>query len=90
MFSAIRYTECSRSCGGGVQSSKRDCNSPTPNNGGKYCVGQRIRYESCNVQDCPAEDGDFREKQCADMNGNTFDIPGISPNVRWIPKYAGK
>lgn len=84
------YTECSRTCGGGVTSIKRDCNNPTPSNGGKYCVGQRIRYESCNTDPCPTSDIDFRDKQCASFNGNSLDIEGIPSNVRWVPKYGGE
>lgn len=69
---------------------QRKCNNPTPSNGGQYCVGQRIRYESCNMQDCPSDEDDFREKQCSAMDGNSFDIQGYSSNVRWVPKYDGK
>uniref|UniRef100_A0A183CCD0 ADAM_CR_2 domain-containing protein n=1 Tax=Globodera pallida TaxID=36090 RepID=A0A183CCD0_GLOPA len=44
------WRECSRTCGGGVQKAFRECDSPRPENGGKYCVGQRERYRPCNVQ----------------------------------------
>lgn len=67
---------------------KRDCNNPTPKNGGKYCVGQRIRYESCSVHDCPPNEVDFREQQCSAKNGNTYDVQGISTNVKYVPKHA--
>lgn len=83
-----RYTKCSRTCGGGITSTKRECNHPTPKNGGKYCVGQRIRYESCNVENCPPDEVDFREQQCSSKDGNTFDVQGISTNVKYVPKYA--
>lgn len=82
------FGECSRTCGGGVQSSIRDCNSPSPANGGKYCLGTRIKYRSCNMQDCPPDTLDFREEQCADMNNNNFDIQGLDKDVRWVPKYG--
>lgn len=87
-FFFFRFDECSRSCGGGVQSSTRECDSPAPANGGKYCIGTRIKYRSCNIQDCPADTLDFREQQCADMNNNNFGIQGIDVNVKWIPKYG--
>ncbi|EPY76961.1 a disintegrin-like and metallopeptidase (reprolysin type) with thrombospondin type 1 motif, 20, partial [Camelus ferus] len=32
---------------------------------------------------------DFREKQCSDFDGKHFNINGLSPNVRWLPKYSG-
>lgn len=82
------FDQCSRACGGGVQSSTRDCNNPSPANGGKYCVGTRIKYRSCNIQDCPPDAPDFREQQCAEMNNNNFGIPGLDANVRWVPKYG--
>ncbi|NWT75238.1 ATS10 metalloproteinase, partial [Prunella himalayana] len=43
------WGECSRTCGGGVSSSVRHCDSPRPTIGGKYCLGERKRYRSCNT-----------------------------------------
>lgn len=83
-----RFTECSRPCGGGVQSSTRECNSPPPANGGKYCTGPRIKYQSCNTYDCPPDSVDFRDEQCAAKNNNSYGIPGLGPNVKWVPKYG--
>lgn len=83
-----RFEQCSRVCGGGVQSSTRECNNPSPANGGKYCIGTRIKYRSCSIQDCPSDTLDFREQQCADMNNNNFGIQGLDTNVRWVPKYG--
>lgn len=47
------FGTCSRSCGGGVQLSKRECDNPVPVNGGKYCQGVRVKYRSCNLIPCP-------------------------------------
>lgn len=55
-----RFDDCSRTCGGGVQKSSRDCNSPSPENGGRYCVGRRVKYQSCNTFECPEGSKDFR------------------------------
>ncbi|KAH8388555.1 hypothetical protein KR093_009637, partial [Drosophila rubida] len=82
------FTPCSLICGGGVQESRRECNNPLPANGGKYCVGSRKKYRSCNTHSCPAGIMDPRERQCYDMNGKNFKIPGISPHSKWIPKYG--
>lgn len=46
------FGDCSRSCGGGVQLAKRECDNPVPENGGKYCYGLRIKYRSCNLNPC--------------------------------------
>uniref|UniRef100_A0A3P8R769 ADAM metallopeptidase with thrombospondin type 1 motif, 6 n=1 Tax=Astatotilapia calliptera TaxID=8154 RepID=A0A3P8R769_ASTCA len=66
------WGECSRTCGGGVSSSMRHCDSPAPSGGGKYCLGERKRYRSCNTNACPAGSRDFREKQCADFDNSPF------------------
>uniref|UniRef100_A0A671NZW5 ADAM metallopeptidase with thrombospondin type 1 motif, 15b n=1 Tax=Sinocyclocheilus anshuiensis TaxID=1608454 RepID=A0A671NZW5_9TELE len=56
------WQPCSRSCGGGVMFSYRECTRPSPKNGGKYCVGQRVKYQFCNKQACENNRGkSFRE-----------------------------
>ncbi|XP_018110713.1 A disintegrin and metalloproteinase with thrombospondin motifs 10 isoform X1 [Xenopus laevis] len=66
------WGECSRTCGGGVSSSVRHCDSPRPTIGGKYCLGERKRYRSCNIDDCPSGSQDFREMQCAEFDNVPF------------------
>ncbi|CAH8494611.1 unnamed protein product [Schistosoma turkestanicum] len=41
------WSQCSRSCGGGIQFSERECNNPEPRNGGNFCHGTRTRMRSC-------------------------------------------
>ncbi len=55
--SPFSWSKCSRTCGGGIRQSVRECGSPTPANGGLYCRGERLRYDSCNTWDCPAPRG---------------------------------
>nr|1LSL_A Chain A, Thrombospondin 1 [Homo sapiens] len=43
---------CSVTCGGGVQKRSRLCNNPTPQFGGKDCVGDVTENQICNKQDC--------------------------------------
>ncbi|ALC46009.1 CG14869 [Drosophila busckii] len=82
------FTPCSLTCGGGVQESRRECDNPQPRNGGKYCVGSRKKYRSCNTHSCPAGTIEPREQYCYDMNGRNFNIRGISSSSKWIPKYG--
>ncbi|XP_056632510.1 A disintegrin and metalloproteinase with thrombospondin motifs 9 isoform X2 [Diorhabda sublineata] len=72
------YGPCSRTCGGGVRASQRYCNSPKPVNGGQYCIGENIRYESCNTLDCNINSVEFRAQQCLEFNNQTH---------YWYPDY---
>ncbi|XP_016952384.1 A disintegrin and metalloproteinase with thrombospondin motifs 20 isoform X1 [Drosophila biarmipes] len=82
-----KFTPCSLTCGGGVQESRRECNVPVPENGGKYCTGSRKKYRSCNTHQCPPGSMDPREQQCYAMNGRNLNIPGVNPDTKWVPKY---
>ncbi|XP_019373340.1 PREDICTED: A disintegrin and metalloproteinase with thrombospondin motifs 6 [Gavialis gangeticus] len=79
------WGECSRTCGGGVSSSIRHCDSPAPSGGGKYCLGERKRYRSCNTDPCPSGSRDFREKQCADFDN----MPFRGKYYNWKPYTGG-
>lgn len=62
---------------------------PRPKNGGKYCVGRRMKFKSCNTEPCLKQKRDFRDEQCAQFDGKHFNINGLLPTVRWVPKYSG-
>ncbi|XP_060766580.1 A disintegrin and metalloproteinase with thrombospondin motifs 9-like isoform X3 [Neoarius graeffei] len=83
------FGSCSRTCGGGIKIANRDCNRPAPRNGGKYCVGRRMKFRSCNSEPCSKLQRDFREEQCSAFDGRHFNINSLPPNVRWVPKYSG-
>ncbi|XP_033969326.1 A disintegrin and metalloproteinase with thrombospondin motifs 8-like [Trematomus bernacchii] len=83
------WQQCSRTCGGGVEFSYRECTEPIPQNGGKYCEGQRVQYQSCNTQPCDEDEGkSFREEQC-DMYNSPNYLDYNRNMKQWIPKYAG-
>ena len=46
-------------------------------NGGKYCVGLRERYKSCNIHECSFDLPGFREQQCAQFNNRDVGIHGV-------------
>ncbi|KAJ8418969.1 hypothetical protein AAFF_G00004680 [Aldrovandia affinis] len=79
------WEECSRTCGGGVSSSIRHCDSPRPTIGGKYCLGERKRFRSCNIDECPAGSQDFREIQCSDFDS----VPFRGKFYTWKPYRGG-
>ncbi|KAG1689560.1 A disintegrin and metalloproteinase with thrombospondin motifs 6 [Nymphon striatum] len=66
------WSSCSRSCGGGIETSSRKCVNPRPQNKGKYCTGTRHRYRSCNIHDCSSNSTDFRTVQCNDFGRKRF------------------
>eukprot|EP00106_Octopus_bimaculoides_P008128 XP_014775570.1 PREDICTED: papilin-like [Octopus bimaculoides] len=70
---------CSRTCGGGVVKSTRTC----VDRSNKGCLGNKVKYTSCNTQDCP-DDTDFRSIQCADFNQK----PIKDVYYEWVP-YLG-
>lgn len=74
-----------RTCGGGVKISSRNCDSPAPRNGGKFCIGERSRVLSCNYEDCK-DNADFRAQQCAAHNGKS--PRGYPSATNWEPKYS--
>ncbi|XP_053277786.1 A disintegrin and metalloproteinase with thrombospondin motifs 12 [Pleuronectes platessa] len=77
------WSHCSRTCGTGVQSAERECNSPKPEFGGKYCTGERKRYRTCNTKPCQKGKPTFREMQCSE-----FDTVAYKNELyQWIPVF---
>nr|XP_060643755.1 A disintegrin and metalloproteinase with thrombospondin motifs 15 isoform X1 [Anolis sagrei ordinatus]XP_060643756.1 A disintegrin and metalloproteinase with thrombospondin motifs 15 isoform X2 [Anolis sagrei ordinatus] len=85
------YGQCSRTCGGGVQLAKRECNDPSPTNEGKYCEGIRVKYRSCGLDPCSdsVPGKSFREEQCEAFNGYNHSTNRLTATVSWVPKYSG-
>ena len=52
-----RYSKCSQSCGGGIQTRTRKCDNPAPLNGGADCVGERTETRQCYLKPCPVNGG---------------------------------
>uniref|UniRef100_A0A8C9V3M9 ADAM metallopeptidase with thrombospondin type 1 motif 18 n=1 Tax=Scleropages formosus TaxID=113540 RepID=A0A8C9V3M9_SCLFO len=67
-----RWSDCSRTCGGGVRYKERFCNSPRPQYNGKFCTGTGRLYQLCNGGPCPPGGVDFRSQQCAEYNSKPF------------------
>ncbi|KAK4472036.1 hypothetical protein MN116_005411, partial [Schistosoma mekongi] len=62
------WSQCSRSCGGGVQFSERECNNPEPQNGGDFCHGTRTRMRSCGTEPCEKQ-LNIRQMLCDKIDG---------------------
>lgn len=63
-----------------MEFSYRECTNPVPQNGGKYCEGQRVQYQSCNIQPCDNNEG---KGQLSNEQRNSF-LYRLSPteNIR--------
>lgn len=83
------------SCGGGRKRASRQCNNPSPQNGGKNCVGLSTRSQTCNQQNCTGRGAEI-------SNGNeTINACVLSANsyrarhentqdLRWDAALASK
>ncbi|XP_053722030.1 A disintegrin and metalloproteinase with thrombospondin motifs 18 isoform X1 [Synchiropus splendidus] len=67
-----QWSDCSRTCGGGVMHRERTCTSPRPQNNGKFCSGSSRLNQLCNTRPCPVDSLDFRAQQCAEYNSKAF------------------
>lgn len=47
------WTDCTKSCGAGVRSRRRECDSPSPEGEGNYCEGLGTEVVACNTDHCP-------------------------------------
>lgn len=77
------WSECSRECGGGVSMQSRQCDHPTPENGGAFCIGERVRYRTCNTDACEEDQPSFRAQQCAKFNDETY----RGKKYDWLPYF---
>ena len=48
------YSECSDTCGVGIQSRTRKCDNPAPLNGGADCAGKKTETRLCYTNNCHA------------------------------------
>ncbi|XP_023098731.2 A disintegrin and metalloproteinase with thrombospondin motifs 13 isoform X5 [Felis catus] len=75
---------CSRSCGGGVVTRRRQCSNPRPAFGGRACVGDDLQAEMCNTQACEKTQLDFMSEQCSRTDGKPLHLsPGHASFYRW-------
>ncbi|KAK0073653.1 hypothetical protein PV326_013199 [Microctonus aethiopoides] len=69
--------ECSRTCGGGVRVTERECDNPRPSNLGRYCLGERRRVEVCNANPCDPDKPSFRATQCSEYDSQRILSDGV-------------
>lgn len=73
-------SECSRTCGGGVAYQTREC-LIIGRGGESNCEGGNKKYFSCNTQDCPENEPDFRHQQCSHFDRTPFE----EVFYHWVP-----
>ncbi|XP_072488956.1 A disintegrin and metalloproteinase with thrombospondin motifs 13 isoform X2 [Notamacropus eugenii] len=75
---------CSRTCGGGVITRRRQCNNPRPAFGGRDCAGADIKAELCNTQACEKTQLEFMSEQCAATDGKPLYLTaGVPTFYSW-------
>ncbi|XP_020837622.1 A disintegrin and metalloproteinase with thrombospondin motifs 13 isoform X1 [Phascolarctos cinereus] len=75
---------CSRTCGGGVITRRRQCNNPRPAFGGLDCAGADLKAELCNTQACVKTQLEFMSEQCAATDGKPLYLtPGVPTFYSW-------
>ncbi|XP_052768086.1 ectin-like [Mya arenaria] len=47
------WGQCDVSCGNGTRMRRRQCDNPSPKNGGDDCLGERTEQIMCLVNPCP-------------------------------------
>ncbi|XP_053404882.1 A disintegrin and metalloproteinase with thrombospondin motifs adt-1-like [Mercenaria mercenaria] len=57
------WTHCSATCNTGMRSRLRDCDSPVPSAGGKFCPGSSYDVQQCIIKSCPRKLSAFTAKQ---------------------------
>lgn len=76
------WSECTKTCGIGVAFQSRQCDAPRPVHGGKYCLGVRRRYRTCNTEVCDAhtcDAGSISNSRSA-RNGLLNFVPSSAPS----------
>ncbi|XP_036608607.1 A disintegrin and metalloproteinase with thrombospondin motifs 13 [Trichosurus vulpecula] len=75
---------CSRTCGGGVITRRRQCNNPRPAFGGRDCAGADLKAELCNTQACVKTQLEFMSEQCAATDGKPLYLTaGVPTFYSW-------
>ncbi|XP_076751290.1 thrombospondin type-1 domain-containing protein 4 isoform X1 [Xylocopa sonorina] len=88
------WSDCSRTCGTGIQSQSRECvpyqrllrkrsiiSENGTSNSRPICIGTYKRYHTCNTQKCPNFPEDLRAEQCAKYNGRNYK----GESYDWVP-----
>ncbi|XP_052766205.1 uncharacterized protein LOC128207366 isoform X2 [Mya arenaria] len=77
-----QFSDCSRSCGGGVKVRERQCVVDSLDR--NVCKGRSKSFKMCNTQVCSGARRDFRASQCEEYNI----IPLDDVKYSWLPYYG--
>ncbi|KAF7267253.1 hypothetical protein GWI33_019506 [Rhynchophorus ferrugineus] len=77
------WSECSRTCGGGLATQERFCDNPEPANRGRFCVGDRKRRKICNSEPCPEHTPSFRQTQCTEKDKEPYNGMHLKWTAVW-------
>lgn len=77
------WSVCSRSCGGGVSYRLRQCIKNSDFTSRSECVGDNIKYRTCNNKPCEKGAISLRSLQCSSHNDEAL----YQRKLTWIPHY---
>lgn len=66
------WSPCTKTCGGGIETAHRSCDSPAPARGGKMCPGKWLKSKMCNIGGCPDSGKGFLDEQCQRTNSKPY------------------
>merc|ERR1712226_217434 len=69
------WSACSATCGDGVQSRRRYCDSPSPSGGGQFCPGDDRSTQNCNEGSCSGPVCEDRYSDCQYYQNYCFEGP---------------
>ncbi|PAA54099.1 hypothetical protein BOX15_Mlig015709g1 [Macrostomum lignano] len=86
------FSACNASCGPGVQTRARLCNSPEPKFNGRNCQGDGIELKTCELTPCPIDGGwsswgEF--SSCSSSCGDGIEIRN-RPCTNPPPQFGGR
>ncbi|KAK3728739.1 hypothetical protein QZH41_002662 [Actinostola sp. cb2023] len=86
------WSNCTRTCGNGIQQRMRTCTNPPPANGGANCTGHTNETQHCNPNHCPVNGhwSDWSDWSYCNRPCDTGEEKRTRTCTNPTPQYGGK